>query len=196
MNASRSVGGAAGGMAVGARRARPTMNAGSRDTAVLRGRRRTNSIRRGRAPGSSDVPLARQRFDSASAHTMNDRPADDQVDFADLAPGSRVGPYVIIGMEYVDGDSLAARLKRGRLPIDRVITIGRQLASALAAAHATGIIHRDLKPGNVQVTADGSAKVLDFGVAMAMAQSATTASTTRRPGAMPEVQSGQPGTPG
>src|SRR3989442_8082025 len=86
-----------------------------------------------------------------------------------------------IVMEYVEGESLATRLKRGRLPIDRVIAIGRQLASALAAAHATGIIHRDLKPANVHVTADGSAKVLDFGVAMAVAQSATTASTTRRP---------------
>src|SRR6202040_4067279 len=75
----------------------------------------------------------------------------------------------------------AVLLKRGRLPIDRVIAIGRQLASGVAAAHVAGIVHRDLKPGNIQITPDGSVKVLDFGVAMAtaMLSTASTAQTTR-----------------
>jgi serine/threonine-protein kinase len=72
-----------------------------------------------------------------------------------------------IVMEYVEGESLAARLKRERLPIERVVAIGRQLASALAAAHACGVVHRDLKPGNVHFATDGTVKVLDFGIANA-----------------------------
>ena len=70
-----------------------------------------------------------------------------------------------IVMEYVTGESLAARMARGRLPLDEVRAIGRQLASALAAAHAQGVVHRDLKPANIHFAADSTLKVLDFGVA-------------------------------
>jgi serine/threonine protein kinase len=83
-----------------------------------------------------------------------------------------------IVMEYVEGENLAVLLKREALPPDRVIAIGRQIASALAAAHAKGIIHRDLKPANVQVTSDGSIKILDFGIATALASISTTTTTT------------------
>jgi len=79
-------------------------------------------------------------------------------------------------MEYVDGETLAELLRRERLPVQRYLSIGRQLASALTAAHVRGIVHRDLKPGNVQVARDGNVKVLDFGVAQAM--SLVTTSTT------------------
>jgi len=81
-----------------------------------------------------------------------------------------------IVMEFVAGESLATRLKRERMPIDHVVSIGLQLTSALAAAHAKGVVHRDLKPSNVQFTTDGAAKVLDFGIANA-AREATTAPT-------------------
>ena len=67
-------------------------------------------------------------------------------------------------MEYIEGESLAACLTRGPLPIDSVLRYGAEIASALAAAHAQGIVHRDLKPANIMVTASG-VKVLDFGVA-------------------------------
>ena len=70
-----------------------------------------------------------------------------------------------IVMEYVEGESLAARIAREPMPLDQVRAMGRQLASALVAAHAQGVIHRDLKPANIHVTSDGSIKVLDFGVA-------------------------------
>ena len=74
-----------------------------------------------------------------------------------------VGPNYLV-MELVEGDSLAARLKRGRLSTEQTTEYGAQIASALAAAHVKGIIHRDLKPGNVMVTKAG-VKVLDFGLA-------------------------------
>ncbi|HUA57541.1 MAG TPA: protein kinase [Verrucomicrobiae bacterium] len=67
-------------------------------------------------------------------------------------------------MEFVEGESLAARLRSGPLSIDEVLLYGAQIAGALAAAHRLGIVHRDLKPANIMITESG-AKVLDFGVA-------------------------------
>jgi serine/threonine protein kinase len=105
------------------------------------------------------------------------------------------GPRVFIVMEYVEGESLSARLRRGRLPIGTIITIGRQLASALAAAHARGIVHRDLKPANIQVALDGSVKVVDFGVAAAVAIPATVTAATEgyTDTAVRGLQAGTPG---
>ena len=70
-----------------------------------------------------------------------------------------------IAMELVDGQSLAEALRRGPLPIDRVLELGGQIADALAHAHAHHLVHRDLKSANVMLTAEGRAKVLDFGLA-------------------------------
>ncbi len=67
-------------------------------------------------------------------------------------------------MEYLEGETLAARLKRGLLDIDEALDIGIQVAEALESAHRGGIIHRDLKPANIMLTPDG-AKILDFGLA-------------------------------
>jgi tetratricopeptide (TPR) repeat protein/tRNA A-37 threonylcarbamoyl transferase component Bud32 len=75
------------------------------------------------------------------------------------------GEAVWIVMEYVPGETLAARLKRDRLPVDAALGIGTQIAEALAHAHAHGVVHCDLKPSNVQLTPDGRVRVLDFGLA-------------------------------
>jgi predicted Ser/Thr protein kinase len=99
-----------------------------------------------------------------------------------------------IVMEYVQGQSLAVLLRHEQLPIPRVVEIGWQLADALCAAHRVGIIHRDLKPGNVQVTMDGSVKILDFGIAMALA-SATTDRTRTDPGSALAAEWLNQGTP-
>jgi len=72
-------------------------------------------------------------------------------------------PYLVT--EFIEGETLRDRLRKGRLPILDVIDIGVQIAGALAAAHARGLVHRDIKPDNIMVRPDGYAKVLDFGLA-------------------------------
>jgi hypothetical protein len=71
-------------------------------------------------------------------------------------------------MELVEGEDLSQRIARGAIPLDEALPIARQIADALEAAHEQGIIHRDLKPANIKVRADGTVKVLDFGLAKAM----------------------------
>jgi len=71
-------------------------------------------------------------------------------------------------MELVEGEDLSQRIARGAIPLDEALPIARQIAEALEAAHEQGIIHRDLKPANIKVRADGTVKVLDFGLAKAM----------------------------
>jgi Tol biopolymer transport system component len=86
-------------------------------------------------------------------------------------------------MEYLDGETLADRLVRGRLPLDQALRYAIEMASALAAAHDAGIIHRDLKPANVILTRSG-AKLLDFGLAKLrhdMPAILMTATTTSQP---------------
>jgi serine/threonine protein kinase/Tol biopolymer transport system component len=70
-----------------------------------------------------------------------------------------------IAMELVEGQSLGALLKRDGLAFETVIRYGIEISAALAHAHERGIVHRDLKPANIVITADGHAKVLDFGLA-------------------------------
>ncbi|MBK6404626.1 MAG: serine/threonine protein kinase [Holophagales bacterium] len=87
-------------------------------------------------------------------------------------------------MELVEGEDLAERMKRGSVALEEAISIARQIAEALEAAHDKGIVHRDLKPANVKLTPEGTVKVLDFGLAKAMdppAGSASAADLARSP---------------
>ena len=72
---------------------------------------------------------------------------------------------VFIAMEYVDGEDLRTRMRRGRLEVGEAVAIARQILAGLAASHAAGLIHRDLKPDNVMLARDGTVRILDFGIA-------------------------------
>jgi eukaryotic-like serine/threonine-protein kinase len=85
-----------------------------------------------------------------------------------------IGPNYLV-MEFVEGETLAARLKRGALPRELVLRFGTAIAQALAAAHGKGIVHRDLKPGNIMIAKSGI-KVLDFGLAKSGHDETVTAS--------------------
>ncbi len=84
-------------------------------------------------------------------------------------------------MELVEGEDLAQRISRGPIALDEALPIARQIAEALEAAHEHGIVHRDLKPANVKVSADGTVKVLDFGLAKAVADDAVPADLSLSP---------------
>ncbi len=78
-------------------------------------------------------------------------------------------------MELVEGPTLADRIAQGPIPIDQALPIAKQIAEALEAAHDAGVIHRDLKPANIKLRPDGTVKVLDFGLAKALAPDSSSA---------------------
>ena len=87
------------------------------------------------------------------------------------------GDTVALALEYVDGEDLAERLRRGAIPIDDALAIARQIAEGLEAAHDKGIVHRDLKPANIKIGTDGTVKILDFGLAKALDAEASSSVT-------------------
>jgi eukaryotic-like serine/threonine-protein kinase len=84
-------------------------------------------------------------------------------------------------MELVEGPTLADRIAAGPIPLDEALPIAKQIAEALEYAHDKGVIHRDLKPANIKVTADGTVKVLDFGLAKALTDEPTASNMSNSP---------------
>jgi eukaryotic-like serine/threonine-protein kinase len=80
-------------------------------------------------------------------------------------------------MELVEGPTLAERIAQGPIPVNEAVSVAKQIAEALEAAHAQGIIHRDLKPANLKVRADGTVKVLDLGLAKVIEPAVATGPT-------------------
>lgn len=78
-------------------------------------------------------------------------------------------PVRLLVMQLAEGETLAARIDQGRIPVEEALAIALQIARALETAHEHGIVHRDLKPANVVLSASGDAKLLDFGLAKAFA---------------------------
>ena len=107
--------------------------------------------------------------------TVHDIGSDDGIDF--------------LVMEYVEGETLAARLRRGPLPIQEALHRGIEIAAALDAAHSAGIVHRDIKPGNIMLTKAG-AKLLDFGLAKAPGHITAAAATAGTASSDPLTETG------
>jgi serine/threonine protein kinase/Tol biopolymer transport system component len=106
--------------------------------------------------------VARFRREAQVLASLN-HPHIAQIHGLDEADGTQ-----FLVLELVDGESLDKRIARGRIPVEEALTIAKQIAEALEAAHERGIIHRDLKPANIALTRDGNVKVLDFGLAKAV----------------------------
>lgn len=135
----------------------------------------------------ADTTDGRQRLmrEARAAATLNHPNIATVHDVLDVAG------QVVVVFEYVEGDTLAARLQRGPMSVAEAVEITWQLADALASAHAQGVIHRDLKPSNVVLAPDGRAKVLDFGIARLVPAGADMSASV--PGT---VGGGLVGTPG
>ena len=86
--------------------------------------------------------------------------------------------YRALVMELVPGQTLAARIKAGAIPLDDALRLSAQMVDALSAAHDKGITHRDFKPANVMITPEGVVKVLDFGLAAVSQPSADSSAGT------------------
>ena len=99
------------------------------------------------------------------------------------------GELQFLVLELVEGEDLAQRLQRGRIPLEDALAIARQIADALAEAHDKGIVHRDLKPANVKQTPEGKVKVLDFGLAKAVGGESSGTGATSTPAILPTVTS-------
>jgi Tol biopolymer transport system component/predicted Ser/Thr protein kinase len=126
-------------------------------------------------PELSTDPARRERFDR-EAHAVA---ALDDPHICTLYDVGHDNGIDFLVMQYLEGETLAARLARGRLPLDEVLRLASDIATALDRAHRAGVVHRDLKPGNIMLTKAG-AVLLDFGLARvtpSVADSPSAAST-------------------
>ena len=124
----------------------------------------------------SASPEVRQRFER-EARTISQLSHPHICALHDVG---REGDVEYLVMEYLEGETLAERLLKGPLPLEQTLRYGMQIADALDKAHRQGIVHRDLKPGNVMLTKSG-VKLLDFGLAKAVAPASQQSSLTALP---------------
>ncbi len=123
------------------------------------------------SPDLANDPGSRDRFDR-EARVISKLTHPHICTLYDVGSASVDGQQVqFLVMELLDGETLAARLTHGPLPVEQALKGALEIAEALAAAHALGIVHRDLKPANIMLTKSGF-KLLDFGLARLRAKRA------------------------
>ncbi len=127
-------------------------------------------------PEHLSSPEARQRFDR-EARAVSSLSHPNVCHLYDV--GTQDGTSYLV-MEYLEGETLADRLRKGPVPLDQVLRVGIEVCDGLERAHKSGVIHRDLKPGNVMLTKSG-AKLLDFGLAKPMQTSTGVTQTLTTP---------------
>ncbi len=93
---------------------------------------------------------------------------------AELRTAVRVGDHALMILELIEGESIAAKLKLGRLPFEIAFRVIDDILGALAYAHQHGVVHRDIKPDNIMVTSRGQTKLTDFGIARAASEDRIT----------------------
>jgi beta-lactam-binding protein with PASTA domain/tRNA A-37 threonylcarbamoyl transferase component Bud32 len=124
-------------------------------------------------------PSSQVRFrrEAQAAASLNHPAIVAVYDTGEDRTASGATPYIV--MEYVEGETLRDVLRReGRLPPERAMSLTADICAALDFSHRNGIVHRDVKPGNVMITPQGTVKVMDFGIARAVSDSAATMTST------------------
>ncbi|HSQ75350.1 MAG TPA: serine/threonine-protein kinase, partial [Bacteroidota bacterium] len=118
---------------------------------------------------------AKQRFihEAQTASALQHKNICVVYDIDETAEGQ-----LFISMEYLPGETLKKKIEGGPIPIDQAIDIAVQIGRGLTKAHESGILHRDIKPANIMMTADGEAKIVDFGLAKLAGQSSLTKAGT------------------
>ncbi|WP_094103690.1 serine/threonine-protein kinase [Streptomyces phaeoluteigriseus] len=137
----------------------------------------------------------RFRREARTVASLNHRNVAVLHDVGEDVTEGEATPFLV--MEFIQGRTLTGVLADGLFTVERAMSIGRDIADALAHSHAQGLIHRDIKPSNVMLTNEGGIKVLDFGIAKVVAETTTrltaTGMTVGTPAYLsPEQLTGQP----
>ena len=105
---------------------------------------------------------------------VNEARAASALDHSNICTIYEIGEtedgQLFIAMAFYEGESLRAKIREGTIDLDEAVGIATQIAGGLAAAHGKGIVHRDIKPANIMIASDGTAKIIDFGLAMLAGQ--------------------------
>ncbi len=133
----------------------------------------------------SDKPAAKERFER-EARAISSLNHPNICHLYDVGSQDGIG-YLV--MEYLEGETLADRLRKGPLPLEQVLKYGVDICEGLEKAHRTGVVHRDLKPGNIMLTKSG-AKLMDFGLAKPFAAGMDTESSSLKTVSQPLTAEG------